>query len=117
MSTGQANRASVLTSALLHGSVAQVHGIPPFFARVVQSRTVRLIHGVALDECHRSGALPDARTNFESLNAKKLERPVALDSRPWLVVNVLCGPDVVESCLKSEAAGGELVKETSQGFE
>jgi hypothetical protein len=33
-------------------------------ARVVQSRTVRLISGVALDECHRSGALPDARTNF-----------------------------------------------------
>jgi hypothetical protein len=33
-------------------------------ARVVQSRTVRFINGVALDECHRSGALPDARTNF-----------------------------------------------------
>src|SRR5512138_1938859 len=47
-----------------YGQVAQVHGIPPFSARVVQSRTVRLINGVALDECHRSGALPDARTNL-----------------------------------------------------
>jgi len=37
---------------LLLEDVAQVHGIPPFSARVVQSRTVRLIHGVALDECH-----------------------------------------------------------------
>ena len=61
------------------GQVAQVHGIPPFSARVVQSRTVRLINGVALDECPRSGALPDARTIFEPLNAKKLERPAALD--------------------------------------
>ncbi len=40
---------------------------------------------------------------FGPLNAKKLKRPVVLDSRPWLVANVLEGPDVVEYCLISEA--------------
>jgi hypothetical protein len=43
-------------------------------ARVVQSRTVRLINGVALDECHRSGALPDARTIFKDATGIVLKR-------------------------------------------
>ena len=80
------------------GQVAQVHGIPPFSARVVQ-RTVRLISGVALDECldpeHYRARVPF----FEPLNAKKLERPGSFISYAHL-----------------ESAGRELVEETSQGF-
>ena len=64
------------------GQVVQVHGIQPAFAgghhcARSSKRTVRLINGVALDECldpeHYRGRAPF----FEPLNAKKLERPAA----------------------------------------
>src|SRR2546422_221950 len=57
MSTGRANRTCLLNSGLLEkGSVVRVHGIPPAFAGGHQcarssKRTVRLISGVALDQC------------------------------------------------------------------
>jgi hypothetical protein len=99
------------------GQVAQVHGIPPFSARVVQSRTVRLINGVALDECHRSGALPDARTIFEPLNAKKLERPAACNE-PGIDYTPQCSGILTWwSHVLVQKRGGELVEETNQGFE
>jgi hypothetical protein len=99
------------------GQVAQVHGIPPFSARVVQSRTVRLINGVALDECHRSGALPDARTIFEPLNAKKLERPAALNEPDIDYTPQCSGILTWWSHVLVQKRGGELVEETNQGFE
>ncbi len=62
--------------------------------------------GFDLDECRVLEHYQTRVPLLEPLNAKKRKRPVALDSRPWLVANVLKGPDVVESCLISEAAGG-----------
>ena len=56
MSTGQANQASLLNSALpLIGSVVQVHGIPPAFAgghhfARSSKRAGNLINCVTLDE-------------------------------------------------------------------
>src|SRR2546430_2753643 len=54
MSTGQADRASVLTSACLRASGASPrHSAPLQAATSARSskRTVRLISGVALDQC------------------------------------------------------------------
>ena len=69
-----------------------------------------------LDECHRSGALPDARTIFEPLNAKKLERPAA-GNEPGIVYTSQClGILTWWSHVLVQKRGGELVEETNQGF-
>src|SRR6266404_5225460 len=50
MPTGQANRASLLTSACLRASGASPRH-SAIFSACSSKRTVRLISGVALDEC------------------------------------------------------------------
>ena len=64
-----------------------------------------------------SGALPDARTIFEPLNAKKLERPAACNE-PGIVYAPQClGILTWWSHVLVQRRGGELVEETNQGFE
>ena len=64
-----------------------------------------------------SGALPDARTIFEPLNAKKFERPAALNE-PGIVYTPQClGILAWWSHVLVQWHGGELVEETNQGFE
>ena len=100
-----------------YGQVAQVHGIPPFFSARSSKRTVRLISGVALDECldpeHYRARVP----LFEPLNAKKLERPAA-SNEPGIDYTPQC-PGILTwwSHVLVQKRGGELVEETNQGFE
>ena len=118
------------------GQVAQVHGIPPAFAgghhcARSSKRTVRLISGVALDECldperYRTRApafVPPAGRDygsaghFEPLNAKKLERPAARNE-PGIDYTSQCyGMLTWWSHVLVQKRGGELVEETNQGFE
>ena len=97
MPTGQASRASVLTSACLRASGASPRHSAIFCARS-SKRTVRLISGVALDEC-RIRSVTGRAYHFEPLNAKKLERPSSFISYAHL-----------------ESVGCEPVEETGQGF-
>ena len=71
MPTGQANRASVLTSACLRASGAS----PRHSANSACSskRTVRLINGIALDECRDRERYPARRPFYPSKHAS-LER-------------------------------------------
>ena len=62
-----------------------------------------------------SGALPDARTIFEPLNAKKLERPAARNE-PGIDYTPQCyGMLTWWSHVLVQKRGGELVEETNQG--
>jgi hypothetical protein len=64
-----------------------------------------------------SGALPDARTIFEPLNAKKLERPAA-SNEPGIDYTPQCSGILTWwSHVLVQWRGGELVEETNQGFE
>jgi hypothetical protein len=76
MPTGRASRASVLTNACLRASGASPRHSAIFCARS-SKRTVRLISGVALDECLDPEHYRARGPIFEPLNAKKLERPAA----------------------------------------
>ena len=64
-----------------------------------------------------SGALPDARTIFEPLNAKKLERPAA-SNEPGIDYTPQCSGILTWwSHVLVQWRGGEWVEETNQGFE
>ena len=55
--------------------------------------------------------------NFEPLNAKKLERPAALDE-PGIDYTPQCSGNLTWwSRVLVQKRGGELVEETNQGFE
>jgi hypothetical protein len=67
MSTGRASRASVLTSACLRASGAS----PRHSATACSSkRTVRLINGIALDQCRARERYP-ARRPFSPPSARR----------------------------------------------
>src|ERR1039457_5505664 len=98
MPTGQANRASVLTSACLRASGASPRHSAISCARS-SKRTVRLISGVALDECL------DPERYRTRVPFRTPEREVARAAQPfpfWITV--------------FESGGCELVEETNQGF-
>ena len=63
------------------------------------------------------GALPGARTNFEPLNAKKLERPAACNELGIDYTPQCSGILTWWSHVLVQKRGGELVEETNQGFE
>src|ERR1700690_3192347 len=98
MPTGQANRASVLTNACLRASGASPRHSANFCAPS-SKRTVRLISGVALDECL------DPERYRTRVPFRTPEREAARAAQPF------------PFCTKAlKSAGCELVEETSQGF-